>query len=72
MSGSESPLLPPPVAEEAAVMSIFAHLNELRIRLSYAAVALLIATAFSFIFADRLLEFLMQPYACLLYTSRCV
>jgi sec-independent protein translocase protein TatC len=63
MSGSESPLLPPPVAEEAAVMSIFAHLNELRIRLSYAAVALLIATAFSFIFADRLLEFLMQPYA---------
>jgi sec-independent protein translocase protein TatC len=50
-------------AEQGAVMTIFGHLNELRVRLSYAAVALLIATAFSFIFADQLLEFLMQPYA---------
>lgn len=49
--------------EEGAVMSIFGHLNELRVRLTYAAVALLIATAFSFIFANRLLEFLLQPYS---------
>jgi sec-independent protein translocase protein TatC len=48
--------------EEGAVMSIFGHLNELRIRLTHAAIALAVATAFSFIFADRLLTFLMQPY----------
>lgn len=63
MSGSDPQVAPPAISDEGAVMSIFGHLNELRIRLSYAAVALLIATAFSFIFADRLLGLLMQPYA---------
>lgn len=52
-----------PPTEEGAVMSIFGHLNELRIRLTHAAIALLIATVFSFIFADRLLQFLLQPYS---------
>jgi sec-independent protein translocase protein TatC len=46
-----------------SVMSMFDHLNELRQRLTYAAVAVLVTTAFSFIFADRLLQFLIQPYA---------
>ncbi len=48
---------------DASVMSLFAHLNELRRRLTYAAVAVLVTTAFSFIFANRLLQFLVQPYA---------
>lgn len=52
-----------PLAEESGVMSIFGHLNELRIRLTYAAIALMVTTAFSFIFADQLLEFLLEPYA---------
>lgn len=54
---------PPVTAEEETVMTILGHLNELRIRVTYAAIALLITTAFSFIFADRLLTFLIQPYA---------
>lgn len=53
-----------PIAEEEkAVMSIFGHLNELRIRVTYAAIALLVTTAFSFFFTDQLLELLMRPYA---------
>ena len=50
-------------ADDASVMSIFAHLNELRIRLSYAAIALLVTTAFSFFCADVLLAFLLRPYS---------
>ncbi len=49
--------------EEGAVMSIFGHLNELRIRITHAAIALLITTIISLVFADRLLEFLIRPYA---------
>lgn len=49
--------------EDGAVMSIFGHLNELRVRLTHAAIALLITTVFSFIFADRLLKLLLEPYA---------
>ncbi len=52
-----------PLAEEAGVMSIFGHLNELRVRITHAAIALMVTTAFSFIFADQLLEFLLEPYA---------
>lgn len=53
-----------PLAEEdKAVMTIFGHLNELRKHLTHAAIALLLTTAFSFIFADQLLQFLMRPYA---------
>lgn len=57
------PVSPDPVADgEGPILSILGHLNELRIHLTRAAIALLIATAFSFIFAERLLLFLMQPY----------
>lgn len=48
--------------DDGAVMSIFGHLNELRVRLTHAAIALLIATLISLIFADRLLQFLLEPY----------
>ncbi len=44
-------------------MPILSHFNELRIRLTRAAVALLITTVFSLIFADDLLLFLLQPYS---------
>ncbi|MEZ4516337.1 MAG: twin-arginine translocase subunit TatC [Chloroflexota bacterium] len=48
---------------EGADLSILGHLNELRIRLTYAGVGILVATSLSFIFAERLLQFLLQPYA---------
>lgn len=52
-----------PLAEdEGSVMSIFGHLNELRIHVTHAAIALLLTTAFSFFFAEKLLQFLMRPY----------
>lgn len=44
-------------------LSILGHLNELRIRLTYAGIGVLVATALSFLFAERLLQFLLQPYA---------
>ncbi len=53
----------PPVAQQGNVMSILGHLNELRIRVTHAAIAILITTSFSFIFAERLLEFLLKPYS---------
>jgi sec-independent protein translocase protein TatC len=43
-------------------MGLFEHLNELRIRLFRAAVALVIATVFSFLFAGQVLDFLRAPY----------
>ena len=55
----ESPLL----VKEGDVMSILGHLNELRIRVTHAAIAILITTLFSFFFAERLLQFLLRPYA---------
>ena len=48
---------------EGPVMSIFDHLNELRIHVMHAGIAVLATTIFSFIFAERLLAFLLQPYA---------
>jgi sec-independent protein translocase protein TatC len=44
-----------------AQMSLMEHLTELRDRLVRASLALLIATAISFIFANRLVEFLTIP-----------
>lgn len=44
-------------------LSLLGHLNELRIRLTYVVVALLITTAFSFAFAEPMLQFLLGPYA---------
>lgn len=44
-------------------LTLLGHLNELRIRLTYVAVALLVTTALSFAFAEPMLEFLLGPYA---------
>lgn len=49
--------------EEGAVMPILGHLNELRIHLTRAALAVLVTTLVSFLFAERLLTFFLQPYA---------
>lgn len=43
--------------------TILEHLNELRVRVTYAAIAILITTVISFLFSEQLLTFLMQPYA---------
>jgi sec-independent protein translocase protein TatC len=49
-------------AVEAQEMTLLQHLNELRIRITKAAIVLLVATILSFIFARPLLNFLLQPY----------
>lgn len=51
------------VGEGGRQQTILEHLNELRIRVSYAAIAILITTVISFLFSEQLLTFLMQPYA---------
>ena len=43
-------------------LTLLGHLNELRIRLTYVAVAMLVTTAFSFMFAEPMLQFLLGPY----------
>lgn len=48
---------------ETGGLTLLGHLNELRIRLTYVAVALLITTALSFAFAEPVLQFLLGPYA---------
>lgn len=63
MNGAGQPGAVNLAGTEGSVMPIFGHLNELRVRITYAAIALLITTSLSFIFADRLLQFLIQPYA---------
>lgn len=65
MSSIPKQVIDEPAGEptEMGDMSIISHLNELRVRLTYAGIGILIATAFSFLFAERLLEFLLQPYA---------
>ncbi len=61
---SQQPVNPDLAGEvEGPVLSIFGHLNELRIHLTRAALAVLVTTVASFVFAERLLEFLMRPYA---------
>jgi len=51
-----------PTTEGGAVMGILDHLNALREHVTHAAIALLIAIIVSLVFADRLLQFLLQPY----------
>ena len=43
--------------------TILAHLNELRIRLTWAAASLIVTTVLSFVFAEQLLDFMLRPYA---------
>lgn len=47
---------------EARELSLLEHLNELRIRLTWAVAGLLVATIISFVFAEPLLNFLLRPY----------
>lgn len=48
---------------EAGNLTLLGHLNELRIRLTYVVVALLVTTALSFAFAEPMLHFMLGPYA---------
>jgi len=49
-------------APEDQGLSILGHLNELRIRITWAAVGLAITTVASFAFTEKLLDFLISPY----------
>lgn len=44
-------------------LSLLEHLNELRVRATWALVGVMIATLLSFIFAEQILNFLLSPYA---------
>ena len=48
---------------KAGGLTLLGHLNELRIRLTKIAVALLLTTALSFAFAEPMLQFLLVPYS---------
>ena len=50
--------------------SLLEHLNELRKRFTWAAVALIVGTVVSFIFAQDILLFLLKPYDAQLQTLR--
>ncbi len=56
--------------ESIAQQTLLEHLNELRIRLTWAAGGLIVATLFSFIFAKQILLFLLEPYNSQLQTLR--
>lgn len=49
--------------EDLEEQSLLEHLNELRKHLTRAAIGLLVATVLSFVFAEQLLLFLLDPYA---------
>ena len=48
--------------DDGLELTLFQHLNELRIRLTWVAGGIVILTLFSFIFAERLILYLMVPY----------
>jgi sec-independent protein translocase protein TatC len=50
-------------SEEGPEQTLLEHLNELRKRATWAVAALLLCTVISFIFAEPLLDFMLQPYA---------
>jgi sec-independent protein translocase protein TatC len=52
----------PELERSEAQMTLLSHLNELRIRVTYAAVALFVCTLIGFALAQPILEYLMQPY----------
>ncbi|GAB4160665.1 MAG: twin-arginine translocase subunit TatC [Candidatus Promineifilaceae bacterium] len=60
------------VVEESpqSEMSLLGHLSELRRRLVWVGVGLLVGTLISFIFAEALLQFLTRPYGDQLQTLR--
>ncbi|HRQ39788.1 MAG TPA: twin-arginine translocase subunit TatC [Chloroflexota bacterium] len=52
----------PEIEPEGAHMTLLGHLNDLRVRITYAAGALFIGTLLGFVVAQPLLAYLMQPY----------
>jgi sec-independent protein translocase protein TatC len=56
--------------EAFAEQTLLEHLNELRIRLTWAVGALVVFTIFSFVFARQILLFLLTPYDAQLQTLR--
>jgi sec-independent protein translocase protein TatC len=48
---------------EGGTLTLLGHLNELRIRLTYVVVALLVTTLISFAYAEPMLHYLLAPYA---------
>lgn len=59
---NSSPAVPPAV-EEGAEQTLLQHLNELRIRVTWAAGGILLFTLISFVFAQDMILFLMEPYS---------
>jgi sec-independent protein translocase protein TatC len=59
---SPRPLLPLHAPQPQAAMPLLEHLNELRVRLFRAAIALVIGTAAGIVLAPEVLVFLQQPY----------
>jgi len=55
--------LSPETESEGPEQTILEHLNELRKRATWAAAALILCTVISFVFAEPLLDFMLQPYA---------
>lgn len=51
-----------PELPEEGHLSILEHLNELRIRITWAAVSVLVTTIVGFFFAEEILQFLLTPY----------
>jgi sec-independent protein translocase protein TatC len=49
--------------EEGPEATILSHLNELRVRLTWAAASLVVTTILSFVFAEQLLDLLLRPYS---------
>ncbi len=49
--------------EDSTEAGILEHLNELRVRVTWAAVALIVGTIIGFLFAEPLLQFLLEPYS---------
>ena len=58
-----------PLEQGDAHLSLLEHLHELRRRLTWAALALAVATVICFLFAETILEFLLTPYSASIGTE---
>ncbi len=52
----------PDIKPDGAQMTLLGHLNDLRVRITYAVAALFICTLLGFVIAEPLLAYLLQPY----------
>ncbi len=55
--------IPPAISNSELRMSFFEHLNELRRRLTWAFLSLLLGTVLGFFFSEAVLRYLVAPYA---------